>query len=411
MAGHPNRAATIFLSTVIAVLSVIVVSLAIPLQVWRSGRLEAPPLDLVSGGQLVSRSSRIWIDTDAACGATPTTDPDDCLAIVWLAAKGHNIVGISTSYGNASADIVERTTEALVATMGNGGLPRIPVWRGAAGFLANSGKATQPAHAVLRAELEQGPLTILALGPLTNVAAALEGRPDLQRNVARLIAVMGHRPGHIFHPSEGSGRGMLLGHGPIFRDLNFAKDEVAARSVLRMRLPVTLVSYDAARQVRITADDLDRLTRLGPAFAWVASRARGWLDYWHVDIGQPGFSPFDWVAAAYVVEPGLFGCAVTDAWIEDEWVFWLYPRPSLLVGPATPVNVTVKAEVIYCPQANPSLHGYLLSGEMPFVPGFWDRRGWGCGLSYITRHDDVAAVPGWWDGGWARPGNRTSSRK
>ncbi|MGH8587646.1 MAG: nucleoside hydrolase [Gammaproteobacteria bacterium] len=341
------------MSTIIAVLSVIVVSLAIPLQVWRSGRLEAPPLDLVSGGQLVSRSSRIWIDTDAACGATPTTDPDDCLAIVWLTAKGHNIVGISTSYGNASADIVERTTEALVATMRNGGLPRIPVWRGAAGFLANSGDATQPAHAALRAELEQGPLTILALGPLTNVAAALEGRLDLRRNVARLIAVMGHRPGHIFHPSEGSGRGMLLGHGPIFRDLNFAKDEVAARSVLRMRLPVTLVSYDAARQVRITADDLDRLNRLGPAFAWVASRARGWLDYWHVDIGQPGFSPFDWVAAAYVVEPDLFGCAVTNAWIADEWAFWLYPRPSLLVGPATPVNVTVKAEVIYCPTGQP----------------------------------------------------------
>jgi len=199
---------------------------------------------------------------------------------------------------------------------------------------------------------------------------------------------------------------MLLGHGPIFRDLNFAKDEVAARSVLRMRLPVTLVSYDAARQVRITADDLDRLTRLGPAFAWVASRARGWLDYWHVDIGQPGFSPFDWVAAAYVVEPDLFGCAVTNAWIADEWAFWLYPRPSLLVGPATPVNVTVKAEVIYCPQANPSLHGYLLTGETPFVPGFWDRRGWGFGLSIITRHDDVAAVPGWfgWDGGLGTSG-------
>ena len=157
--------------------------------------------------------------------------------------------------------------------MGSSGLPRIPLWRGAAGPLANSGNATQPAHAALRTELEQGPLTILALGPLTNVATALEGRPDLQRNVARLIAVTGHRSGHLFHPSGGSGGGMLLGHGPIFRDLNFAKDEVAARSVLRMRLPVTLVSYDAARGVRITAEDLGRLTRLGPAFAWVAEQS------------------------------------------------------------------------------------------------------------------------------------------
>ena len=29
-----------------------------------------------------------------------------------------------------------------------------------------------------------------------------------------------------------------------------------------------------------------------------------------------------------------------------------------------------------------------------FVPGFWDSRGWGFGLSVITRRDGVAAVPG-----------------
>lgn len=363
MAGRSKRAATIFLLTVSAVLGIIVVSLAIPLQVFRTGRLEAPPLDLVSGDQLVPRSNRIWIDTDAACGATPTTDPDDCLAIVWLAAHGPPIVGISSSYGNAGIEVVERTTKALAASMESSGLPRIPVWRGAAGPLGKSDAATPPAHAALRAELERGPLTILALGPLTNVAAALDSRLDLKRNVARLVAVMGHRPGHLFHPSEGSERGMLLGHGPLFRDLNFAKDAVAARSVLRMRLPVTLVPYDAARRVRITADDLDRLARRGPAFAWAASRARGWLDYWRADIGQPGFSPFDWVAAASMTAPGLFGCAVTNAWIAKEWAFWLYPRPTLLVGPSTPANATAKSEVVYCPRADPLLHDYLLAGE------------------------------------------------
>ncbi len=358
-----HRAAKIFGSTVIALVGVIVISLALPLPVWRTGRLQVPPLNFVSGEQLVSRSSRIWIDTDAACGATATTDPDDCLAIVWLAAHEPNIVGISSSYGNASSAVVERTTEALAAIIASSGLPQIPVWRGAAGPLTRSAEAISPAHAALRAALEQGPLTILALGPLTNVAAVLDGRPDLQRNVAALIAVMGHRPGHLFHPSEASGRGMLLGHGPIFRDLNFAKDAIAARSVLQMRLPITLVPYDAARHVRITADDLDRLARLGPAFAWAAGRARGWLNYWQSDIGQPGFYPFDWVAAAVVAVPERFGCALANAWIADEWAFWLYPRKSLLVGPATAGNATAKARVIYCPRADPSLHRYLQTGE------------------------------------------------
>ena len=38
----------------------------------------------------------------------------------------------------------------------------------------------------------------------------------------------------------------------------------------------------------------------------------------------------------------------------------------------------------------------------PFFPGFWDNRGWGFGVSMITRRDGVAAVPGryGWDGGF-----------
>jgi CubicO group peptidase (beta-lactamase class C family) len=37
----------------------------------------------------------------------------------------------------------------------------------------------------------------------------------------------------------------------------------------------------------------------------------------------------------------------------------------------------------------------------PFFPGFWDNRGWGFGVSMVTRRDDIASVPGryGWDGG------------
>lgn len=37
-----------------------------------------------------------------------------------------------------------------------------------------------------------------------------------------------------------------------------------------------------------------------------------------------------------------------------------------------------------------------------FFPGFWESRGWGFGVSIVTRRDDVAAVPGrlGWDGGY-----------
>jgi CubicO group peptidase (beta-lactamase class C family) len=39
----------------------------------------------------------------------------------------------------------------------------------------------------------------------------------------------------------------------------------------------------------------------------------------------------------------------------------------------------------------------------PFFAHFWDSRGWGLGLSIVTRRDDVAAVPGrfGWDGAFS----------
>jgi CubicO group peptidase (beta-lactamase class C family) len=38
----------------------------------------------------------------------------------------------------------------------------------------------------------------------------------------------------------------------------------------------------------------------------------------------------------------------------------------------------------------------------PFVPGFWDSRGWGFGLSVITRRTELGGNPGrfGWDGGY-----------
>ena len=39
----------------------------------------------------------------------------------------------------------------------------------------------------------------------------------------------------------------------------------------------------------------------------------------------------------------------------------------------------------------------------PFFENFWDSRGWGLGVSIVTRRDDVAGVPGryGWDGAFS----------
>lgn len=349
----------------LATLSVVGVVVGVVLVVaqsstWTTGRISNDPLKLSIGSPDVDRASRVWIDTDAACGATPRTDPDDCFAIVWLSSHGFNIVGISTSFGNADGNVVEQTVHTLVAKMTQNGMPNILMWKGLAAPRTEGGISTEKGVTELQAALEAGPLTILALGPLTNVAAALESKPDLQGNVSQIVAVMGHRPGHLFHPTEGKGADALLGHGPIFRDLNFAVDPAAAELVLTMNLPLVLVPYDAAHGLMITGPDLDLFSHQGPVQQQLTETARGWLAFWNNDIGLPGFYPFDWVAAAFLVEPNSFRCAKTMARVSWEWAFWFIPRKGLLIGGA-PLGSDTRNGVIYCPDTTTSLHDFLLS--------------------------------------------------
>ncbi len=341
-------------------------TLAIPITSWRTGRTPAPPLELVKGGPTVFMPRRIWIDTDAACGAGRTTDPDDCLAILLLArAADLEIAGISTVYGNASLDVSDETARALVAVLAMSGAGSIPVHRGAGEPFRGAAAAT-PAQEALRRALEAGPLTIVSLGPLTNIAAALAGRADIQANVARLVAVMGRRPGHIFHPAEGEGGGMLFGHGPVFRDLNFIKDPAAAAWIFGTQLPITLVPYDAARHVSLAAADLERLAKGGPAAQWVTARAKDWLEFWRRDVGRQGFYPFDLVAAAYVIEPRHFNCAPVAAWIAVDrslWSDWFSSPNALLVGPERqrPNDAAKGRTLLYCPESSPPLHDWLVA--------------------------------------------------
>ncbi len=349
-------------------LSLVAVAIAVAGQwnQWRTGRATLEPLNLTPGGPAVGPPERIWIDTDAACGATARVDPDDCLAIQWLVERSADVVGVSTSFGNAPGDVVAARTAALLAQIALEGLPVPPVFLGH-GAPAAPGAPEPPGITALQAALEAGPLTILALGPLTNVAAALEGRRDLHRNVTRIVAVMGHRPGHLFHPTEGMGTGAVFGHGPIFRDLNVSVDPDATRAVLGLSLPVTLIPCDAARATLITSADLDALALQGAPEAWVAQTARAWLTFWNEDVGLPGFYPFDWIAAAYLTDPDQFNCATAIARMTQEWAFWLIPHESLVVEPRRGPTGKDDLEVLYCPETSAALHALLLdlSSLMP----------------------------------------------
>jgi inosine-uridine nucleoside N-ribohydrolase len=346
----------------LALLLLALLSFALPVQSWRTGEIEAPPL---SYEKAPSGPLRLWVDTDAACGTGRRRDPDDCLALLALLSRpGVELVGVSTVFGNADLDDTDAVTRELVQQSRRAGWADVPVYRGCASALHTCMAGPDAARGALIQAAAAGAVTYLALGPLTNLAAALRQAPWLAQRIDRVVAVMGRRPGHRFHPAEGrSRRGVLFGHGPVLRDLNVELDPDAVAGVLRSGIRLDLVPYTAARQWPFTPADVASLATSGPAGAWVAERSMDWLAFWADDVGLDGFYPFDLMAARFLLAPGRFACASVDTWLADDALLGLFDAPrSLLVAqgggrpPGTPAG-----RARYCdrvvPADRPSLHG------------------------------------------------------
>ena len=134
---------------------------------------------------------------------------------------------------------------------------------------------------------------------------------------------------------------------------------------LRSGTPLTLVPYDAAREISLVATDLRRIAEGSRAGRWVVARAGGWLEYWREDIGRDGFYPFDLVGAAFVLRPELFRCARAPGWIgEDQRMWGWFRRPMgflVDVAPDSERAALALGEVTYCPELTPELHGWLVA--------------------------------------------------
>lgn len=279
----------------------------------------------IAAGQPAAGTPRIWIDTDPACGLSATSDPDDCLALLFLLnEKNVEVAGISTVFGNAPVEKTTGVARAMLKRIAS----NTPIHPGA-GY-PSPAEHTLASRAIVAA-LEQRPLTFVALGPLTNLATVLRYRPDLAPRLSRVIAVMGKQPGEIFHPAEGSPNA-LLGHGPVFSDLNLAEDPHAASVALDSGVPITLAPYALGKSQSISNAGLDRLASVEGAPAWVAAQSRAWLRFWRDVAGRNGFYPFDLLAAAVTTHPQSAVCAQEFAVVApDTKIGWFGGGPASLM--------------------------------------------------------------------------------
>ncbi|HSR09391.1 MAG TPA: nucleoside hydrolase [Bryobacteraceae bacterium] len=85
-----------------------------------------------------------------------------------------------------------------------------------------------------------GPVTLIATGPLTNIALAIKVDPRIKQNIARIVVTAG-----AFDPPRA--------------EYNIQRDQIAAEIVFSSGVPITVVSRDVSGGCMLGASEIDRL--------------------------------------------------------------------------------------------------------------------------------------------------------
>ncbi len=265
---------------------------------------------------------RVIIDTDPSAGV-PGADVDDVLALAWaLGCPDLTVEGITVVAGNVElADAVPSALQTLELL----GRHDVPVYAGAARPLVREreeiaaflhARRDDPlAHALWRdvpppatklaprpgraAEFivetvmaAPGEVTLVPIGPLTNVALALSLEPRVARAVRAIVCMGGNLGGR--HPAI----------APV--EFNVANDPEAAQIVFRSGARVTMVGLDVTIETHLTLDDLAAATRAGTdAAAFVRRITEPWIRFVRERRGIPGCWLHDPLAVVAVADPDV----------------------------------------------------------------------------------------------------------
>jgi purine nucleosidase len=255
---------------------------------------------------------------------------DDALAL--LLAHGDpaiELVGVTTVGGNVS---LEGTTRNALELREYLGFPKVPVSAGAAGPLVRETKdashvhgesglgsvrlppATLPVtgrHAsdviIDMITATPGSIHLVAVGPLTNIALALEKNPAIARLVASFTIM---------------GGSYTRGNATPAAEFNIYADPEAAKIVFDADWQVTMVGLDLTLQAQANGEVIERFTALGAlADELIVPLATFWID--PRDLGHPSFdgqAVHDVCAVAYVARPDLFSSRLARVDVETAGV-------------------------------------------------------------------------------------------
>ena len=249
-----------------------------------------------------------FIDTDTAS--------DDAVALVMaFARKDINIVGIGVVAGNVP---LSSALQNALYTRELCGRTDVPVYAGADRPLIYelgtaqqvhgddgmgdiglplTGRAPNEGHAVdalLDASNEHaGELTLVTLGPLTNIALAIQRDPSIAERISRVV-LMGATADHI-------------GNVNPVAEFNMWVDPHAVQIVLESGLPLEFVGWDISRRDAVIApEEANRLRSIGtPRAEFTIDIQRIVAEFCARDTKLAGFDMPDPIAMAYAIDPSI----------------------------------------------------------------------------------------------------------
>jgi pyrimidine-specific ribonucleoside hydrolase len=252
---------------------------------------------------------RVLISTDFAMGlvngrfdGAGPAHSDDAYAVSLALANPRklDVLGLIVTYGNDQQQPEVQAAHRALRALGS----HVPIVGGATGPLANppirwfDGRVIRDwcvnagVRFMARELREHGPLTLVAIGPLTDIACLIENFPRAARRIERVVAVMGSR----------LGRGLKLGGTPV-PDLNFTLDPIALEVLLkRSRIPATFLLFEVTSIVNITPRQLQIVAREGSAGAYYAAASAP-------EVSAFGsFQPFDANAVQWLSDARAYRC-------------------------------------------------------------------------------------------------------
>jgi len=153
-----------------------------------------------------------------------------------------------------------------------------------------AGEAAQVLVDEIRAR--PGEVTLVTLGPLTNVAAAIELAPEIARQLRSLV-VMGGTSDH-------------RGNVTAAAEYNIWADPEAAAIVFESGAPLTMVGWDISRKYAvITPHDADELRALGPLGAFSVDIQRTLIAFCREQTLLDGYDLPDPIATAIAIDPEI----------------------------------------------------------------------------------------------------------